>query len=68
MSATARYREALELIARDGCENYTDGHRCYDDDAIVAGDNGVYVNRTKGARFSAMAWCDSCVAQDALGR
>jgi hypothetical protein len=49
--------DALELIARGGCENYTGGHRCWENP-----------NRIKGAHYTSEAWCDACIAQDALGR
>jgi hypothetical protein len=48
-------REALELIARGGCENYTGSTRCWD-----------RPNRIKGAHYTAEAWCTACVAQEAL--
>ena len=48
--------EALELIARGGCENYT-VKRCWDSPG-----------RTKGAPYTADGWCNACIAQDALGR
>lgn len=46
-------RSALELIDKHGCHTYTSG-RCWE--------NG----RARGAEFSAEAWCDPCVARDAL--
>lgn len=48
--------DALQLLAADGCHTFTQGS-CRDDGA-----------RTRGARFSAEAWCQPCVAQDALDR
>lgn len=45
---------ALRLIDRHGCITYTRG-RCWDS------------GRTRGARYGADAWCDACVAADALG-
>lgn len=50
-------RDALELIARGGCQNYTSGVRCW----AVKG-------RFRGAHYTAEAWCEACIAQDALGR
>jgi NTP pyrophosphatase (non-canonical NTP hydrolase) len=47
-------RLALELIDRDGCTTNTRG-RCWDE------------GRQRGARYGADAWCDACVARDALG-
>ncbi|MGH7743259.1 MAG: hypothetical protein ACREQ5_00355 [Candidatus Dormibacteria bacterium] len=44
---------ALKLIDRTGCTNFTSG-RCWDD------------GRTRGAQYGADAWCDACVAADAL--
>lgn len=49
-----RYRPALELIDREGCTNFTSG-RCWD------------YERQRGAKYGADAWCDACVARDALG-
>lgn len=48
--------EALLLIGRDGCSNYTSGS-CRD-----------YRHRTRGAVATADAWCGECVARDALER
>jgi hypothetical protein len=49
--------EALRLIAGDRCERLTRG-RCSDA-------SSGYV---RGARYGADAWCDGCVAADALAR
>jgi hypothetical protein len=48
-----RMRDALKLIDAHGCENNTEG-RCWDD------------GRTPGAKYDADAWCNACVAADAL--
>ncbi len=48
------YREALELIARGGCENYVGGLRCWQ------------AGRLRGAHYTAEAWCLKCIAQRAL--
>lgn len=48
-------REALELIDVRGCENCTHG-RCFDKGS----------GRTRGALYTADAWCDACVARHAL--
>jgi hypothetical protein len=48
-----RLRSALWLIDRNGCENYTTG-RCWEH------------ARARGARYQADAWCNACVAADAL--
>lgn len=47
--------DALRLIAGDRCETYTSG-RCSD----------KHSGRERGARSGADAWCDACVAHDAL--
>lgn len=47
--------DALELIARYGCETYVGPRDCRDD-----------TGRARGADYGAEAWCSSCVAQDAL--
>lgn len=52
-----RLREALRLIARGGCENYTGDRRCWDSGA-----------RVRGGRYLAEAWCHPCIAQAALDR
>ena len=49
-----RYREALEAIGTE-CENYTGGTTC------------VSANRTRGARYTADAWCKPCIAREAFG-
>ena len=46
---------ALRLIARGGCENYTNGVRCW-----------AFRDRIRGAHYTAEAWCEACVAQDGL--
>lgn len=51
----AYLRDALALIDRHGCTNYTHG-RCFDS------------GRTRGAPYSAEAWCDACIAADALNQ
>lgn len=48
--------DALLLISRNGCSNYTRGS-CRD-----------YRHRTRGAAATADAWCEECVALDALER
>ena len=48
-----RMCDALRLIDRHGCTRNTAG-RCWD---------GGY---QRGARYSAEAWCDACIAADAL--
>lgn len=48
--------DALLLISRHGCSNYTRGS-CRD-----------YRHRTRGAAATADAWCEECVALDALER
>lgn len=50
----AEAREALRFIDRHGCTNYTRG-RCLDESS-----------RSKDAKYSAEAWCDACVAAEAL--
>jgi len=45
---------ALRHIDHHGCQNYTRG-RCLD-----------YSSRSKDAKYSAEAWCDACVAAEAL--
>lgn len=55
-AASQPLREALELIARDGCENYTGHHRCYHPSN----------HRVRGAPYTADSWCHPCVAQHAL--
>jgi len=58
-SVSERQREALELIARGGCENCP-GERCWE------GPRGLFVVPSGGAEYSAEAWCDACIAQKAL--
>lgn len=48
--------EALMVIDRD-CDNYTGPSTCRED-----------ASRTRRAEFTADAWCDPCVARDALER
>jgi hypothetical protein len=48
--------DALQLAARDGCENFADGWSC----------SGA--GRTRGAMYAAKAWCLPCVARDGLER
>lgn len=55
LAVTKRLRSALELIDRNGCTNLTRG-RCWDTNS-----------RQRGAKYGADAWCDACVARDALG-
>lgn len=45
--------DMLRIIARNGCRHYTSGS---------CNEHG----RVLGAYYSAEAWCDSCVANDAL--
>jgi hypothetical protein len=54
-----RYRNALECIISDRgtCENFTGQHTCRD----------PLSGRTRGAYYGAEAWCDVCIARDALG-
>lgn len=47
--------DALELIGKGGCSNFWQGH------CEASG-------RVRGAQFGADAWCDACIANDALGR
>jgi hypothetical protein len=49
--------DALRLIDRHGCTTFRVG-RCLD----------PYSGRERGAEYGADAWCDACVARDALGR
>jgi hypothetical protein len=49
----ARLREALGLIMLPGCETTTVGN-CWE------------MGRVRGARYSADAWCDPCIAVAAL--
>lgn len=49
----AHLRDALGLIDRHGCTNNTSG-RCWDG------------GRVREAEYSSDAWCDACVAADAL--
>jgi hypothetical protein len=51
-----RLKDALRLISGEKCENYTGDWRCWDDG----------MGRTRGARYTAEAWCDACIAQAAL--
>lgn len=57
MNAAEIAAEALRLIAGDRCERSTHG-RCSDP-------NSGY---TRGATYEADAWCDACIAHDALTR
>lgn len=50
-------RAALQEIDKYGCSTYTGTHRCLDANS----------GRTRGAQFGADAWCDPCIARDALG-
>lgn len=53
----ARYRQALEHIAANGCERLT-------------GDRKIILckkNYIKGAPYGSDAWCDACWAMEALG-
>lgn len=50
-----RARNALRLIARNGCENYTGRSTCRDNSG-----------RTRDARYGAEKWCDACIALDVL--
>jgi hypothetical protein len=50
----ARATSTLMWLDRNGCRNYTHG-RCLDDPS-----------RSMGAKESADAWCDACVAANAL--
>lgn len=49
--------DALWLIDRHGCTSYTRG-RCLD----------PHSGKKRGARYGADAWCDACIARDALNR
>jgi hypothetical protein len=49
----ARMSDALRLIDQHGCTHLTTG-RCWE------------AGYTRGAPYSADAWCDACVAADAL--
>lgn len=48
-------RDALMLIDKYGCTNFI-GERCSDPGS----------GRVRGARYGADAWCDACIARDAL--
>jgi hypothetical protein len=50
--------DALRLIDRHGCESYTSDQRCSDPGS----------GRIRGARYGSEAWCDPCIAADALRR
>lgn len=54
-SSKRKMREALRHVGKYGCENFTWSH-C------------EQAGRIKGAEFTADAWCDACVANEALGR
>lgn len=47
-------RSALELIDATGCKSFTGNNRCWN------------FGRTRGAEFGADAWCDPCIARNAL--
>lgn len=50
----ARMVDALQLISRHGCEGSVAPYNCQD------------AGRTRGAYYGADAWCDPCIALDAL--
>jgi hypothetical protein len=52
----ARLIDALNLIARGGCETFTQGSSCRD----------AHSGRTRGAHYGAGKWCDACIANEAL--
>jgi hypothetical protein len=53
----ARYRQALEHIAANGCERLTGDRK-----TILCKKNYI-----KGAPYGSDAWCDACWAMEALG-
>lgn len=57
-AVAAAVEDALRLIDRHGCEHFTrrSGRRCSDTSS----------GKTRGARYSADAWCHPCIADDAL--
>lgn len=50
----ARLRAALEHIDQTGCMRTVGPRRCWED------------GRTRDAEYAADAWCDACIARDAL--
>ena len=50
----ARMVDALQLISRHGCESFVAPYNCQGG------------GRTRGAYYGADAWCDPCIALDAL--
>lgn len=50
----ARMVDALQLISRHGCESFVAPYNCQ------------WGGLTRGANYGADAWCDPCIALDAL--